>query len=1327
VNSLRHKTQEVLRSIRGGSASLFEWTLVIFAFLLLLVGSYVYFAMINPSGVRFVHNAQAAFSDSLQALMSPAKTPTQNTNSITNSDSGTSAPQLTISQAPTQPAETSTVNQYVSNTISDAQVRSIISDYIKAGNYVTVGEDGGYFYITADNATGTTTNNTYNTYNTSTSIGDSTLSVPFTVSNGGTGASSVAGALSNLGLASGGSNDIWLHRTGGTLSGAVTLDTTDTGNIFKLVPRGDTGYLNGSGGAFFIDNSNNTGSGIGIYSTAGVEAQGNMINVTTTNSAFNQAAFYMSYHGISNAVEITNYNQDTSANALAVTGNNALDSAVGIIGHENGRGTIKISHYKNDGFSDANASGLSIDLRNSSGGEQTAAQGIYVDSTETSGTTGNLLRLRNQTIDRFVVNSLGSVQIGSSGTDTTITKLGNNSGDQFFVGTNGAFRVQRSAANSEAFRVQVNGDTQGRWLGTSDGQLKWGPGGSTTQDTVLKRIGVGQLSLEGGININNLNGTVDTLIKGQTDSAMFYADVSADSIGIGTSTPSSKLHVTGDIRVTGAYVDSSGDLGTSGQVLSSTGTGTNWIDAAAGSSFVNNGNSFTANAVLGTNDSFPLIFRTNTTEALRIDTSQNIGIGTSTIPARLTVQGAALDGTQADQSIGISSMAVSLTKNDTNTRTYFGLQIKPTINTGASNASTTLNVLNVDTTNTGTTGVTRNLLRLADGGTTRLLVQSGGNFQATATTTSGTAFNYLADSITSGIGYSLSVNALTNGSGFSLASSGTGANMTGNLANLSFTGNNASNTGNLLRVSNAGASNALTVAMFSNAGTGLSFRVNDDGTDTDSTAFVVDANGSVGIGSTAPSQMLDVEGLIQTDLGTSQSSTALCHSGTQGAGTNNDVNIVDCTGTPTADYMEMYSVDNDATLGDIVMPGSTFITTTTGQRITKLTKSSSPYAKGVVGILSNKDEAGDFNSIGYSIKDADNPQPIALNGRVRVKISQSSPAIEAGDYITTSSERGKGMKATHAGFMVAKALESWQPGQQYVMAFVANDYADPNDSLAKLRIDENGQITSPKIVADQISIGQDHMDLNAVLDQQSSVLSAFQIQTNNRLDKMEHDIATMSAALAQIPTSNITEVASIKTELSSLEQRTSSLESQVASLSARLNDSVLGISTASGSAQLATDSASFENLIVSGKTTLNNVGLTGSLSAGLLSINGLDASGSASINTLSGSLQLQSTGSGNVDIMNGKVVVEPSGNLVVKEGTIKGNDSTRGFNITVPENASSLEIHFIKPKINTDYAVSVLPTWITQTAIESKTVDGFKIKFSTNAPANAKVDWIIAE
>jgi hypothetical protein len=573
------------------------------------------------------------------------------------------------------------------------------------------------------------------------------------------------------------------------------------------------------------------------------------------------------------------------------------------------------------------------------------------------------------------------------------------------------------------------------------------------------------------------------------------------------------------------------------------------------------------------------------------------------------------------------------------------------------------------------------------------------------------------------------VNALTGGTGLNVASSTTGANMTGSLANILLSGNNASNTGNLLRVANTGASNAVTVGMFSNAGTGLSLRVNDDGSDTDSTAFVVDNNGSVGIGSTAPGQTLDVEGLIQTDLGSSQSSTALCHSGTQGSGTNNDVNIVDCTGTPTADYMEMYSVENGIAMGDIVMPSTTYITTTTGQRITKLTKSTAPYAKGVIGIVSNKAEAGDFNSIGYSIKESDNPQPVALNGRVKLKISNSSSPIEPGDYITSSSEAGKGMKATKAGYMVGKALESWTPnsGQQYVMVFVANDYADPNDTLAKLSIDENGQITSPKILSNQITVGQTSMDLDAVLNQQSANLNAFETVTNTRLEKMEHDIATMSAALAKLPTSNITEVASIKTQVDDLAQRTSTLEAQVASLSARLADSVLGISTSSSSANLASNSAVLEELLVSGDTTLNNLGITGSFSAGLLNINGLDASGSATINTLSGPLKLQSTGSGSVDIMNGKVIVEQSGDVVVKEGSIKGNESNRGFNISVPENASSLEIKFAKAKSNTNYAVSVLPTWITQTAIESKTVDGFKIKFSTNAPAEAKLDWIIAE
>ena len=45
--------------------------------------------------------------------------------------------------------------------------------------------------------------------------------------------------------------------------------------------------------------------------------------------------------------------------------------------------------------------------------------------------------------------------------------------------------------------------------------------------------------------------------------------------------------VTGNLRVDGTIIDTSGDVGTSGQVLSSTGTGTNWITAGGGTGISN--------------------------------------------------------------------------------------------------------------------------------------------------------------------------------------------------------------------------------------------------------------------------------------------------------------------------------------------------------------------------------------------------------------------------------------------------------------------------------------------------------------------------------------------------------------------------------------------------------------------------------------------------------------------------------------------------------------------------------------------------------------------
>jgi len=56
------------------------------------------------------------------------------------------------------------------------------------------------------------------------------------------------------------------------------------------------------------------------------------------------------------------------------------------------------------------------------------------------------------------------------------------------------------------------------------------------------------------------------------------------SVGIGTTTPTQKLEVVGNARITGALYDSSNSPGTSGQVLSSTGSGTAWTTGGGGGS-----------------------------------------------------------------------------------------------------------------------------------------------------------------------------------------------------------------------------------------------------------------------------------------------------------------------------------------------------------------------------------------------------------------------------------------------------------------------------------------------------------------------------------------------------------------------------------------------------------------------------------------------------------------------------------------------------------------------------------------------------------------------
>jgi len=115
----------------------------------------------------------------------------------------------------------------------------------------------------------------------------------------------------------------------------------------------------------------------------------------------------------------------------------------------------------------------------------------------------------------------------------------------------------------------------------------------------------------------------------------------------------------------------------------------------------------------------------------------------------------------------------------------------------------------------------------------------------------------LANTATTGTAAAITTDSLSSGYGLSVSSAST--TLTGNVASITSSGSAAGVTGNTLQVGMTGASAVGTALNVTHAGTaGYALRVNDDGTYTDSTPFVVDYRGYVGVGLTAPTALLSV-------------------------------------------------------------------------------------------------------------------------------------------------------------------------------------------------------------------------------------------------------------------------------------------------------------------------------------------------------------------------------------------------------------------------------------------------------------------------------------
>ncbi len=292
-------------------------------------------------------------------------------------------------------------------------------------------------------------------------------------------------------------------------------------------------------------------------------------------------------------------------------------------------------------------------------------------------------------------------------------------------------------------------------------------------------------------------------------------------------------------------------------------------------------------------------------------------------------------------------------------------------------------------------------------------------------------------------------NVTNSGISISLATNGTGSGDVATGLYLTLTGTDDTDTTKAIKIDNGDVwdediefQNAEYISNSINAE--LSFQ----GTGGTTTDVRFDLDGAAGpVIDSVTHATVQINDFLIIDAPANTSTQRLCANtgGGDGIALNNST-VVDCSNAGQADFAEMYPVAEGVTYGDIVVPGSQSVTTKQGDSIVQLVKSSETYQGPVSGIVSDNYEDG--TSAGYNIADSDNPMPIALVGRVPVNVTDENGSIAVGDFITTSSTAGKGMKATEAGRVIGMALSSFSGSEGQVMVQVVNTWYQPDSGVS---------------------------------------------------------------------------------------------------------------------------------------------------------------------------------------------------------------------------------------------------------------------------------------
>lgn len=137
-------------------------------------------------------------------------------------------------------------------------------------------------------------------------------------------------------------------------------------------------------------------------------------------------------------------------------------------------------------------------------------------------------------------------------------------------------------------------------------------------------------------------------------------------------------------------------------------------------------------------------------------------------------------------------------------------------------------------------------------------------------------------------------------------------------------------------------------------------------------------------------------------------------------------------GADLAEYFDINSELNEATAGKIVSIDP--------DQIGNLTLSTQKYDRKVIGVISGANGISPGMLMGQEGSIAHGKYPIAIVGRVYVKANTENGAIVPGDFITTSTTPGEGMKATDIdaarGAIIGKAMSPIDEKTGFVLVFI---------------------------------------------------------------------------------------------------------------------------------------------------------------------------------------------------------------------------------------------------------------------------------------------------